>query len=535
MESELIDRVQNSLRDLIYPDAIFKCELLCAEFPLEVHSIKDGDSPGGITDSSFEDGVKRASVVEDYKGRLHKISIKRWKCGRKNVTSEREGKSYVDLLQDLMEKTVVLALATAMEYMKLMGNEDLSPEHVIWRDRIALVWERGGSSEVLFARRSDAFQALKRYNNVQLDGRLMRIEIEGSKSKIPISARVNVVEGLNGQRTVVMRPSAETLFELICTWLHKGNYFESATKHDQPETEGPVGRLTKRNLQRLYGCQSNVVYGRSQLIDGLPPQVLRQILEILNFLATNHSCVADILFYFNSTRGLESLNTGIYDMNDKGKEKPLSVVHDEERMHDGLVVPPIPTAPTPPILEVTVSRPVDPICRIASQPRVLKPPYAPPLPPPLPTLHGVVSLPPFQDVVPSLQPPPPPPMLSDKVYTLTGELLKKLASIAPSHRKFFIVELSDLARSLSSKAVQELITLRNTHMLGLSTGSMAGSSVLRILQTLNSPHISDPSLPLGTQRLLPFIEAFLVLCDKLQENCSLLQQDNACATESKIK
>ncbi|GKA85684.1 hypothetical protein Tco_0807338 [Tanacetum coccineum] len=55
--------------------------------------------------------------------------------------------------------------------------------------------------------------------------------------------------------------------------------------------------------------------------------------------------------------------------------------------------------------------------------------------------------------------------LSDKVYTLTRELLKKLASIVPSHRKFFIVELSDLARSLSSKAVPELITLRNTQML----------------------------------------------------------------------
>lgn len=62
-----------------------------------------------------------------------------------------------------------------------------------------------GSAEVLFARRSDAFQALKRYNNVQLDGRPMKIEIEGSKPGIPISARVNVVGGLNGQRTVVMR------------------------------------------------------------------------------------------------------------------------------------------------------------------------------------------------------------------------------------------------------------------------------------------------------------------------------------------
>ncbi|GJX34186.1 THO complex subunit 4D-like protein, partial [Tanacetum coccineum] len=54
-----------------------------------------------------------------------------------------------------------------------------------------------GSAKVLFARRSDAFQALKWYNNVQLDGRPMRIEMEGSKSEILISARVIVVGGLN--------------------------------------------------------------------------------------------------------------------------------------------------------------------------------------------------------------------------------------------------------------------------------------------------------------------------------------------------
>ncbi|GJR76865.1 sucrose synthase, partial [Tanacetum coccineum] len=74
------------------------------------------------------------------------------------------------LMPDLMEKTIVLALATgqkrfnaslcklvekyaeilasqgllttAMEYMNLMGNKDLSPELVILRDRIALLWER---------------------------------------------------------------------------------------------------------------------------------------------------------------------------------------------------------------------------------------------------------------------------------------------------------------------------------------------------------------------------------------------------------
>ncbi|XP_059651913.1 protein transport protein SEC31 homolog B-like [Cornus florida] len=79
--------------------------------------------------------------------------------------AEHEGKSYVDLVQDLMEKTIVLALATgqkrfstslcklvenyaeilvsqgllttAMEYLKLMGTEELSPELMILQDRIA--------------------------------------------------------------------------------------------------------------------------------------------------------------------------------------------------------------------------------------------------------------------------------------------------------------------------------------------------------------------------------------------------------------
>ncbi|XP_071735399.1 THO complex subunit 4C-like [Rutidosis leptorrhynchoides] len=60
-----------------------------------------------------------------------------------------------------------------------------------------------GSAEVLYVRRSDAFQALKRYNGVQLDGKPMKIEVEGSNSAVPISARVNV-GGFNRQRTVVM-------------------------------------------------------------------------------------------------------------------------------------------------------------------------------------------------------------------------------------------------------------------------------------------------------------------------------------------
>lgn len=194
--------------------------------------------------------------------------------------------------------------------------------------------------------------------------------------------------------------------------------------------------------------------------------------------------------------------------------------------------------------------------------------------------------------------------LSDKVYMVAGDVLKKLASVAAPHRKFFIIELSGLAQELSGSAVNELITLRKTNMLGLSAGSMAGSAVLRVLQTLSSftsagndsnkekmseeepeehatmwklnialeplwqelsecingmeseltqstvssvvsnvnlgEQIPGPSsvtspLPPGTQRLLPFIEAFFVLCEKLQANNLSMQQDNNNATAREVK
>ncbi|KAL1365378.1 hypothetical protein HN51_013414 [Arachis hypogaea] len=66
---------------------------------------------------------------------------------------------------------------------------------------------QSGSAEVVYTRRSDAFAALKRYNNVLLDGKPMKIEIVGANAELPVTARVNVTE-VNGQRkrTVVMAP-----------------------------------------------------------------------------------------------------------------------------------------------------------------------------------------------------------------------------------------------------------------------------------------------------------------------------------------
>uniref|UniRef100_A0A1D1YBZ7 HECT-type E3 ubiquitin transferase n=1 Tax=Anthurium amnicola TaxID=1678845 RepID=A0A1D1YBZ7_9ARAE len=194
--------------------------------------------------------------------------------------------------------------------------------------------------------------------------------------------------------------------------------------------------------------------------------------------------------------------------------------------------------------------------------------------------------------------------LSDKVYSLATEVVKKLAFVADPHLKFFTAELAGLAHGLSSSAANELITLRSTQMLGLSAGSMAGAAFLRVLQTLGaltSPgdsnnsnksqehdceqgeqsimwnlnvaleplwqELSDcistietkmghrsslsslpslntgdfggasslsPPLPPGTQRLLPFIEAFFILCEKLQANHSITQLDhNVTAREIK--
>ncbi|CAM0950607.1 unnamed protein product [Alopecurus aequalis] len=45
-----------------------------------------------------------------------------------------------------------------------------------------------GTAEVVFARRSDAIAALKRYNNVQLDGKAMKIEFIGTNIAAPAPA-----------------------------------------------------------------------------------------------------------------------------------------------------------------------------------------------------------------------------------------------------------------------------------------------------------------------------------------------------------
>ncbi|KAH8511388.1 hypothetical protein H0E87_008811 [Populus deltoides] len=123
---------------------------------------------------------------------------------------------------DLLEDSIRAAGITGLEvgtklYVSNLDygvtNEDIRELFAEIGDlkRFAVHYDKNGrstgSAEVMYTRRSDAFSALKKYNNVLLDGRPMKIEIVGANPEVPISARVNV-SGTNGKkkRTVVMMP-----------------------------------------------------------------------------------------------------------------------------------------------------------------------------------------------------------------------------------------------------------------------------------------------------------------------------------------
>ncbi|KAJ6314476.1 hypothetical protein OIU78_018036 [Salix suchowensis] len=385
----------------------------------------------------------------------------------------------------------------------------------------------------------------------------------------------------------------------------------------KPEAEGSIGGLATINSQRLYGCQSNVVYGRSQLLDGLPP------LEPLSpkYLETkmdkgkekiddggdspkplgDTDDVPLILFlkllnrplFLRSTAHLEQvmglLQVVVFMAASKLESQAQSEQAREtsQKQNVGEASSDVPSV-LPVVAESSQEDKASSIT--ASDGKRSMDASSVFLQLPQPDLRNLCSLLGREG-------------LSDKVYMLAGEVLKKLASVVATHRKFFTLELSELAHGLSSSAVSELVTLRNTHMLGLSAGSMAGAAILRVLQALSSltlptvdenmnlerkgeqeeqatmwnlsialeplwqelsecisvtetqliqstfgptlsninvgEHVQGSSssspLPPGTQRLLPFIEAFFVLCEKLQANQSIVQQDHMSITAREVK
>ncbi|KAK9156355.1 hypothetical protein Sjap_003835 [Stephania japonica] len=419
----------------------------------------------------------------------------------------------------------------------------------------------------------------------------------------------------------------------------------------KPEAEGIVSGSAAVTPRRLYGCQSNVVYGRPQLLDGLPPLVLRRILEILTYLATSHSAVADTLFYFDSsltstTPNIERLEAaeevGKNSLVSQASQGDIPVV-----LFMKLLKQPLFLRSSAHLEQVVVL--LQEVVRVAASKVACQPNSGVssadsenvpvnedpsdnhsdhPAPEPvsnheleknvgdkLPEINAKKAINPY-DIFLQL---PESELrnlcsllahegLSDTIYTAASEVLKKLAFVAVPHRKFFTSELAGLAHGLSTSAVTELSTLKSTHMLGLSAGSRAGAAILRVLQALsvlassmvdmNKGHENDgekdeqaimwrlnvaleplwqelsecisttesklgqsssfssssssipqdnagenaggassllPSLPPGTQGLLPYIEAFFVLSERLQANISILPQDHVNVTAREVK
>ncbi|KAL6600606.1 hypothetical protein ACP70R_045406 [Stipagrostis hirtigluma subsp. patula] len=412
----------------------------------------------------------------------------------------------------------------------------------------------------------------------------------------------------------------------------------------KPESEG-LNRSDCVSTYRLHGCQWNIVYAQPHSANGLPPLVTRRLLEILTYLASNHPSVADLLVHFSPS----------------ASSKFLTLKHGKEISHGNPsheMIQPCSQGYTPILLflkllnkplflrsrvyleqvmcllEVVVNNAASKVdCQPGSaqianssdvefavgaesetqaEPSTLEQVHIQDsnqskdveLPASVArqdvNVHDILTQLPDSELhnlcnILALE------GLPDKVYSLAAEVVKKLASVAASHRKFFSIELAGVAQSLSSSAVEELVTLKNTQMLGLSTCSMAGAAILRVLQVLstltsdvvdgrheqnmgqeelsilwdlnvgleplwqelsdcisateaklvhNSTFASPPPLvdalevgassstssplPPGTQRLLPFIESFFVLCEKLQANQTVMQSDyNVTATEVK--
>ncbi|KAG5565132.1 hypothetical protein RHGRI_001130 [Rhododendron griersonianum] len=192
-----------------------------------------------------------------------------------SLTSEYVGRSYVDHLQDLMEKTIVLALATgqkqfsaslcklvekyaeilasqgilttAMEYLKLMGTDELSPELMILQDRIAR------STEIVkWIKKMERLVAWKSEESICLDIKMfVSLPIKYGYSK-NVGVRVlGTGTALNGQPSPWERRWTERYLA--------DSYPFGETRGLQPVIQGVGQRPTVHPTQELVGDVSGVM------------------------------------------------------------------------------------------------------------------------------------------------------------------------------------------------------------------------------------------------------------------------------------
>ncbi|CAA0836814.1 THO complex subunit 4D [Striga hermonthica] len=144
-------------------------------------------------DMALDDVIKKSRRNND------KLGQGRSRRGRGPIGSSRAGRPFGGFGPTRRNPLGVNVRSSAFPTAKSIRR----PRPLPWHNGL---FEDIGTAEVVFARKTDALQAFKRYNNVQLDGRPMKIDIIGANAEIPISPRFNV-GGPNGKkRTVVMTP-----------------------------------------------------------------------------------------------------------------------------------------------------------------------------------------------------------------------------------------------------------------------------------------------------------------------------------------
>jgi THO complex subunit 4 len=79
-----------------------------------------------------------------------------------------------------------------------------------------------GTAEVVFSRKADAIAALKRYNNVQLDGKAMKIELIGTNLTTPVPATtIQVSNGAVSVHAGQRQPLVMAVYvPLSGLWIH---------------------------------------------------------------------------------------------------------------------------------------------------------------------------------------------------------------------------------------------------------------------------------------------------------------------------
>ena len=186
--------------------------------------------------------------------------------------------------------------------------------------------------------------------------------------------------------------------------------------------------------------------------------------------------------------------------------------------------------------------------------------------------------------------------MSDNAYGLVAEVMKKLVVIAPIHCQLFVTHLAEAVRNLTSSAMDELRTFSEAMKALISTTSSDGAAILRVLQALSSlatslaekendgltPALSEvwginsaleplwhelscciskieaysesvsesitssrtsvskpssvmPPLPAGSQNILPYIESFFVVCEKLHPAQSDASNDTSVPVISDVE